>query len=105
MPAALFAILISAFRSALGFLLRSIIVKFVTFFALFYIVSEFMNVLMFSGLMGRAISGATTVQGAFDAIPAGVWYLLSAFMVPTGISIIVSAYATRFIIRRIPLIG
>jgi hypothetical protein len=33
------------------------------------------------------------------------WYFLDVFMVQTGIAMVVSAYTTRFIIRRIPVIG
>jgi len=39
------------------------------------------------------------------ALPPGVAYLAQAFMIPQGLAILVGAYALRFTIRRIPLIG
>ncbi|MFZ6755376.1 DUF2523 family protein [Undibacterium sp. Dicai25W] len=104
MPAALFGILLSALRTMLGFLLRSVLVKFVTFFALFFIVKEFVNVLVSSNLYPGATQ-ASSLTSALSGIPSSVWYFLDLFSVSTGISTVVSAYATRFIIRRIPVIG
>lgn len=104
MPAALFAILMSALRTVLGFVLRSLIVKFVTFFALFFIVKEFVNVLVQSQLYPGATQ-ASALSNAISSIPASTWYFLDLFSVSTGLSTVISAYATRFIVRRIPLIG
>lgn len=104
MPAALFGILMSALRTMLGFVLRSTIVKFVTFFALFFIVKEFVNVLISSQLYPGATQ-ASDLASALSGVPASVWYFLDLFSASTGISTVISAYATRFIIRRIPVIG
>jgi len=104
MPAALIGILLSAGRTMLGFLLRSIIVKFVTFFALFFVVKEFVNVLVNSNLYPGSTQ-ASNLSSALSGVPASVWYFLDLFSVSTGISTVVAAYATRFIIRRIPVIG
>lgn len=38
-------------------------------------------------------------------IPASIAWALSAFNVPFGIGLVVSAYTARFILRRIPAIG
>ena len=40
-----------------------------------------------------------------SAIGSGTWYFLNVFQVTQGLSLVVSAYATRFVIRRIPVIG
>lgn len=104
MPAALFAILMSALRTTLGFVLRSVIVKFVTFFALFFVVKEFVNVLVSGGIYPGATQ-ASNLSTALGGIPASVWYWLDLFSASTGISTVISAYATRFIIRRVPLLG
>jgi len=104
MPAALFGILMSALRTMLGFVLRSAIVKFVTFFALFFVVKEFVAVLISSDLYPGATQ-ASTLSSAFSGLPPSVWYFLDLFSISTGISTVLSAYATRFIIRRIPVIG
>ncbi|MFC0349379.1 DUF2523 family protein [Undibacterium danionis] len=103
MPAALFGILLSALRTMFGFLLRSVIVKFVTFFALYFIVKEFMEVIIGWGLIPSG--KASQIHSAIGGISASVWYFLDLFAVSSGISMVISAYSTRFIIRRVPLIG
>lgn len=40
-----------------------------------------------------------------QALPSGVAFFVNALELPVGLSIIVSAYIARFILRRIPLIG
>jgi hypothetical protein len=98
----MFGILMSALWAAsgyiIGFIFRSVIVKFVVFFALFYVTTEFTAVLLSSGILptpGQA-------QNYISAIPPSAGYFLSVFNVYAGISLILSAYSTRFIIRRIP---
>lgn len=100
----LFGIFLSALRVVLGFVLRSVVVKFVVFFALFFVVKELVNVLVSSKLYPGAMQ-ASTLSTALAGMPESVWYFLDLFSVSTGISTIVSAYSTRFIIRRIPVIG
>ncbi len=97
----MFGILLSALNAALAFLVRSVIVKFAVFFALFFVTSEFMQVLVSSGLF----PSAGNISSSLGSIPAGVWYFLDLFNASVGIPLVLSAYATRFIIRRIPLIG
>lgn len=104
MPAAIFGILVSAFNSILGFLLLSVLIKFVAFFALFFIVKEFIAVLVSTGIFPAA-DKSSAVTSALSGIPSSVWYFLDIFSFSTGVSTVISAYATRFIIRRIPLIG
>lgn len=96
----MYAILLSALWSALGFLVRSVLVKFIVFFGLFFVTSEFVPIL--AGLLPTGDAG---IPALFAAIPAEVWYFLNLFQVPAGVTAVVSAYATRFIIRRIPVIG
>lgn len=104
MPAALFGIMVSALRTVLAFVLRSAVVKFVTFFALFFVVKEFVNVLVSSQLYPGATQ-SSALSSSLSGIPPSVWYFLDLFSASAGITSVVSAYATRFIIRRIPVIG
>lgn len=97
----MFAILLSAFNAILGWLVRSVLVKFVVFFALFFVVEGFVSVLAGSGLL----PSADGLRAAFAGIPSGVWYFLDLFAVGAGIKMVLAAYLARFIIRRIPLIG
>jgi hypothetical protein len=39
------------------------------------------------------------------SIPSGVSWVVSMFQLDVGVSIVVSAYIARFILRRIPVIG
>jgi hypothetical protein len=95
----MFAILVSAAMKVFGWLLGSVVIKFVVLTALFIIVNEF----------GTLVSGFMPSLGplstALGGIPASVWYFLDLFNVSTGIPMLLSAYASRFIIRRIPVIG
>lgn len=96
----MFAILISAFNTVLGFVFRSIIVKFVLYFGLFFVTTEFL-----SAIMSMLPSGDGGLGAAFSNLTPGTWWFLDMFKVPFGASAVVAAWVTRFIIRRIPLIG
>jgi hypothetical protein len=95
----MFGILLSALNSVLGWLVRSVLVKFCVYFALYFITTEFVSAI--TSLM----PSASSVNGALSGIAADTAYFLDVFALPTGLSLVVSAYATRFIIRRIPVIG
>ena len=64
------------------------------------------------------LSGAVTVfesipvpdflanaQAVGSSIAPGALYFLTLFLLPTGLTMIVSAYTLRFLLRRIPFIG
>ena len=95
----MFGIVLSALNVVLGFVFRSLIVKFIAFFALFFITTEFIQ------LVVPMLPGAATLTNAFAAQAPGVWYFLDLFKVGFGVSACISAFVTRFIIRRIPVIG
>lgn len=92
--------------SLLSKLLRFIFVKtvpkFFLFFGLFYLVFEFTPVLI-SIVGGDAL--ILRINGLFSSIPGEVAYFLSFFQIAYGAKVVISAYITRFIIRRIPLMG
>lgn len=92
-------LLLGAVNTLLGFIFRSVMVKFVVFFALFFIVTEFI------ALVVPMLPTGSSLTGALGGIPAGVWYFMDLFNVSAGIPILLSAYVTRFVIRRIPVIG
>ncbi|WP_112075818.1 DUF2523 family protein, partial [Escherichia coli] len=83
----------------LGFLLRSVIVKFTVFFALYFIVQEFVPLIL--DMVNRQLPLLALISN----IPDSLKYFFSVFKVIDGINIILSAFVTRFIIRRIPVIG
>ncbi|MFM0260914.1 DUF2523 family protein [Paraburkholderia sediminicola] len=97
----MFAILVSAANVALGFLLRSVVAKFFLYFALYFFVTEAISLLQLS----HVLPTATSLAGAFGAIGNDVWYFLDLCAFSFGAPLVVSAYVTRFIIRRLPIIG
>jgi hypothetical protein len=97
----MYGILLSALNTVLGFVLKSVIIKFGVFFALYFVVTGFVGVLQSSGLL----PSSSAVSGALGGIPSGVWYFLDLFAVSQGIPLILAAMLARFIIRRIPFIG
>ena len=95
----MFGILVSAFNFVLAWVVRSLLVKFVIFFGLYYITSEFI------GFLVPLLPTSSNLSGAMSGLTSATWYFLSVFNVQSGLSMVVSAYSTRFIIRRIPIIG
>ncbi len=95
----MFGIVLSALNAALAFLVRSILVKFVVYFALFFITTEFLTVI------GDMLPTGADLTTALGGVPADVWYFIDLFNVSAGIPLLLSAWVTRFIIRRIPVIG
>ncbi|MEM5426115.1 DUF2523 family protein [Paraburkholderia ferrariae] len=97
----MFAILLSAGNALLGFVLRSVIAKFFLYFALYFFVTEAVSFLQSSGVF----PSAAALSSAFGSIGADAWYFLDLFGFSTGAPMIVSAFVTRFVIRRLPVIG
>ena len=95
----MFGIVLSAFNAALGWVFRSVLVKFVLYFALYFVTVEFTQVLI------TLLPSASSLTNAFSGITASVWYFLDLFAFSQGLPLVLSAVVTRFIIRRIPLIG
>jgi len=95
----MFGILLSAFNTVLAWLVRSVLIKFAVFFGLYFVTTEFVSVIT------AVLPNGSAVTGAMAGVTNSTWYFLDVFMVQTGISMVVSAYATRFVIRRIPVIG
>ncbi|CAB3762451.1 DUF2523 family protein [Paraburkholderia humisilvae] len=97
----MFPILMAAAWSALSWLFRSVLVKFVFYFALYFFVTESVSYLQGQGMLPSAAS----LSQAFGAVGTGVWYFLDLCSVSYGVPLVIAAYGARFIIRRIPLIG
>ena len=95
----MYAILVSFGWTLLSFVLRTVVIKFVVFAALLAITVEFMPVLF------SLLPDSSSIVGTFDALPDGVWFFLYFFNLDFGVAALIAAYLTRFIIRRIPVIG
>jgi hypothetical protein len=88
--------------SAFGWLLREIVVKFVVFTAVILLV-KFLVPIQISYL--SSFISSSTFTSFFNAIPPGAWYFLDFFRLDYGLPLIISAYVSRFLIRRFPMIG
>lgn len=97
----MFGLLLSAGNALLGFVLRSVIAKFFLYFALYFFVTEAVSFLQAAGVFPTAAS----LSSAFGSIGADAWYFLDLFGFSAGAPMVVSAYVTRFVIRRLPVIG
>lgn len=95
----LFPILLSAVNTALGFVFRTVLLKFVVFGVLFFVVTEFI------GLLEPLLPSGASLSNALGGVPSAVWFFLDVFNFGAGFQIVMTAYVTRFIIRRIPVIG
>lgn len=95
----MFAILLSAANAVLAFVLRSVVIKFVLYFSLYFVVTEFIQIL------SPLLPTSNALSGTLSGIPSDVWYFLDLFNVSAGIPLLLSAWVTRFVIRRIPIIG
>ncbi|MNM33781.1 hypothetical protein D3C81_444150 [compost metagenome] len=95
----MFGRVLSALFSFAAWFAKSAMVKFVVFFALFFITTEFIQVLI------PLLPGVSSLTSAFSSQAPGVWYFLDVFKIDFGVSACLSALVTRFIIRRIPVIG
>lgn len=95
----MFGILVSAFNFILAWVVRSVLVKFVLYFGLYFVTTEFIQII------SSLLPNANSLNGALSGIAANTSYFLDVFALQTGLSLIISAYVTRFIIRRIPIIG
>ncbi|ENX5420922.1 MULTISPECIES: DUF2523 family protein [Morganellaceae] len=95
----MYRLIVSAFNFLLGFVLRTLVIKFVVFSALFLIVSEFVPVIL------NLLPASSNLPDLINQLPNSVWYFMNLFAVITGLKIVISAFLTRFIIRRIPIIG
>ncbi|MEG9490853.1 DUF2523 family protein [Mannheimia indoligenes] len=86
----------------LDFIFKKTVPKFFLFFALFFLVAEFTPILIdIAG--GREL--IANLSSSFASLPSDIAYFLTPFRIDRGLELVISAYITRFIIRRIPLMG
>ncbi|WP_354684019.1 DUF2523 family protein [Cupriavidus necator] len=97
----MWAFILAGVNTLLGFVFRSLVVKFVVFFALWFITTEFVGVLQQVGILPTAAS----LNASLSGLSATTWYFLDLFAVSQGLPIIISGMVSRFIIRRLPVIG
>ena len=84
------------------FVFKGIVAKFFVFFALFFITTEFIPVVIELFIPENL---RVNFQTLFNNLPSDMWYFLELLKVPFGVTLFISAMLARFIIRRIPVIG
>jgi hypothetical protein len=94
MPAVLWAIV--------TWLLREVVIKFLIFSGLLLLISFLVPLAV--EYLGSLIQ-TESLTSFFTNLPPGVWFFLDYFQIPFGFPIIISAYVSRFLIRRLPVIG
>lgn len=94
--------LAALFAPVISWIFRTVVIKFVLMAVVFVAVSELFPLVI--ELLGSFIlpGGLTS---AFSGIPPGVWFFLDFFALDVGIPLLISAHVSRFLIRRIPVIG
>lgn len=95
----MFAILLSAVNAALGFVFRGVIVKFGIMFAAWFLAFELVSALV------AFVPGTSSLTSALSAFPPTLWYFLDLMRLDIGIPLMLAAFTTRFLIRRIPFVG
>lgn len=86
----------------LGWVFRTIVLKFIIFTGLF---------LLFSLLVPWVVGWLApfilpdSLTAAFAQLPADLWFWLDLFQLQTGVPLLISAFVARFLIRRVPGIG
>lgn len=94
--------MLKAFFSVFRWLLSGAQVKFVIFssVAALFLLTIQLLVPLFQSFINPA-----AINSAFSAVHPAVWYFLNLTGALSGLSLIISAYISRFLIRRIPFIG
>lgn len=105
----MYGILVSALNTALGFIFKQVVVKFVVLFAIYFVIAAFVNTLAtFLGGNARCCSLSFDAGGlsqAMSNISEGMWFFMDLFSFSQGACMVVTAMTYRFLIRRIPFIG
>jgi len=83
-------------------LLRTVILKFLVLTSIFLVIAFFVPYAI--QYLGSFIN-VDGLSGAFSGLPAGVWFFIDFCRVGFGLPLIISAMISRFLIRRLPVIG
>jgi hypothetical protein len=88
--------------AVVSWLLREILIKFLVFTAVFALIALLVPFVV--GWLANFI-GIGNLTVAFDVLPAGIWYFLDLFRLDFGVPFVISSFVSRFLIRRLPVIG
>ena len=92
--------IITAIQAVLVWLFQQVVVKFVVLAALYVVVMALVPI-----LVSLLPTGDGGIASLFAQMPSGIWYFIDVFRLDVGVAAILSASVTRFMIRRLPVIG
>lgn len=95
----MWALLLAAVNTAIAFVFRAIVIKFVLFTAVYLFISEIVPQVI------SHLPSSENISDLFSRLPSGVLWLLNVFSVDVVLPVVVSAMFTRFFIRRIPFLN
>jgi hypothetical protein len=96
----MYGILVSALSTVFGTLLRTVIVKFVVYSALFLLLTEFVPL-----ALSPFMPSMDTLSSALGGMGSDFWFYADLVCLADGLKMVVGAAATAFVIRRLPVIG
>lgn len=85
-----------------SWIFRTLVVKFVILTGIFAIMAI---VIPAAIVFITPFLGVQSLTNAFGGIDPGVWWFLDFFALDYGVPLLLSAFITRFLIRRLPVIG
>lgn len=94
--------ILALFAPVISWFFRAVVIKFLVMAALFVLVAELTPWLIET--LGASLN-TSALSSSFTSIPSGVWYFLDFFALDIGLPLMISAHITRFLIRRLPVIG
>lgn len=90
------------FASLLGWLFRAVVVKFVV---LSVCVAVFALFVPWAVEQLAPFLGVQSLTDMFASFPPGLWWFLDGARLDVGLPLVFAAWVTRFLIRRLPVIG
>lgn len=85
-----------------SWIFRGVVVKFVILTGLFAVMAILIPKVI--DLVAPYLA-VTFLTNAFNAIPPAMWWFIDMFQLDVGLPLLFSAVITRFLIRRMPVIG
>lgn len=85
-----------------SWIFRGVVIKFVVLTGVFAVMAI---LIPFAINLIAPFTGVTSLSSAFGGVDSGVWYFLDIFALDYGVPLLISAAVTRFLIRRLPVIG
>jgi len=94
--------ILSILSPLISWIFRGVVIKFVILTAVFAVMSI---VVPIAASFVAPYIGVASLNNAFSSLGSDVWFYLDFFALGYGLPLLISAAVTRFLIRRLPIIG